>query len=153
MTGQLKFSPLAIHDVDRLLEMMTDYYAFDHIPFDPEAARRAVRQLLADPGLGRAWLIESAGGAIGYVFLTFGYILEFGGKDAFVDELYLIPAFRSRGIGGQALTFVETEARKLGIRALRLEVSRDNLQALELYRKRGFAVHDRYLMTKVLSDS
>ena len=139
-------------EIDILVEFMRQYYLFDHIPFDERTARIAVSELVQDPRLGRAWLIKADGSPVGYVFLAFGFILEFGGRDAFVDELYLAPEFRGRGIGELALAFVEKEARLLGLRALRLEVSKGNLRAIGLYHKAGFEAHDRLLMTKVLNE-
>jgi len=36
--------------------------------------------------MGRVWLIQYQGQVIGYVILTLGYSLEYGGRDAFIDE-------------------------------------------------------------------
>ena len=145
------FVPVHASEIPLLVSFMEEYYRFDHIPFDEGKARAAAVELVNDPGLGRAWFIRVEDRPIGYVFLAFGFILEFGGRDAFVDELYLSPEFRGKGIGARALAFVEKEAKLLGLRALRLEVSTDNLQALGLYRKAGFEAHERFLMTKLLT--
>jgi ribosomal protein S18 acetylase RimI-like enzyme len=67
-----------------------------------------------------------------------------------VDDLYLVPAQRGRGLGRAALERVEAAARELGVRALHLEVERENESARELYRRRGFRDNDRLLMTKML---
>ncbi len=37
------------------------------------------------------------GTAAGYAALTFGFSLEVGGRDAFIDELFLIEAARGKG--------------------------------------------------------
>jgi GNAT superfamily N-acetyltransferase len=83
--------------------------------------------------------------------LTFGYSLEFHGRDAFVDELYLQEGARGRGTGRQALEFLAGVCSDLGVRALHLEVVRGNEAAQRLYRGFGFEDHDRYLMTKWVS--
>ena len=80
-----------------------------------------------------------------------GYSIEYGGRDAFIDEVYIRAAYRGQGIGRQAMMFAETQCRALGVRALHLEVARDNTNAHALYRKVGFVDHDRYLMTKHIS--
>ena len=49
------------------------------------------------------------------------------------------------------MAFAETQCRAVGVRALHLEVERDNTNARALYRKVGFVDHDRYLMTKRIS--
>ncbi len=52
-------------------------------------ARGALEVLVGDETLGRVWVICAAGAAIGYVVLTLGYSLEYGGRDACIDELYV----------------------------------------------------------------
>jgi ribosomal protein S18 acetylase RimI-like enzyme len=87
---------------------------------------------------------------VGYVVLTLGFSFEYRGRDAFLDELYLEEKSRGRGIGRKAMEFAEGMARELGVNAVHLEVSRDNDAGLELYRRAGYADHDRCLMTKWL---
>src|SRR2546426_9801736 len=80
--------------------------------------------------------------------LTLGYSLEYRGRDAFVDELFVDENRRRQGIGRKAMQFLERACRDLEVRALHLEVERPNVGAQVLYRKFGFVDHDRYLMTK-----
>jgi ribosomal protein S18 acetylase RimI-like enzyme len=87
---------------------------------------------------------------VGYAVLLFGYSLEYRGRDAFVDDVYLAPARRGRGLGRTVLEQVESAARELGVRALHLEVERENAAAQALYRRRGFRDTERLLMTKIL---
>jgi ribosomal protein S18 acetylase RimI-like enzyme len=135
-------------DADLLVELMRAFYEFDHIPFDERDGRAALMQLISDERLGRVYLIRSGKETVGYFVLTFGFSLEFKGRDAFVDELFLREEFRGRGIGRRALAFAEDQCRGAGVRALHLEVERANTNAQGLYRRAGFKDHDRYLMTK-----
>jgi ribosomal protein S18 acetylase RimI-like enzyme len=135
-------------DAEELLPLMRGLYEHESLPLDERAARDALERLLADERLGGVWLVKSGDETLGYLVLTFGYSLEFRGRDAFLDELYLRPEARGRGAGRKALEFVEGVCRALGVRALHLEVERANTGAQALYRKYGFLDHDRYLMTK-----
>ena len=137
-------------DLDILLELMREYYEFDRLPFQEFKARRAMSALIRDSSLGRVWLIRLGADAIGYTVLTLGHSMEYGGRDAFIDELFLRPHHRGRGWGKKTMEFVEKEASSLGVHALHLEVTRDNATAQALYRRLGFADHDRYLMTKLI---
>jgi ribosomal protein S18 acetylase RimI-like enzyme len=138
-------------DIPILIRLMQEYYAHDHIAFDEAASLSALRDLLAQQDLGRVWLVHLNGSPIGYAVLTFGYSLEFHGRDAFIDELYIQEPYRGRGIGTQTLRFVESAARSLGIRAIHLEVERDNEQAQRFYESVGFTARDRFfLMSKPL---
>jgi GNAT superfamily N-acetyltransferase len=135
-------------DVDILVPLLREFYAYDHIAFDERAARAALQQILGDARLGRVYLIGAGGETVGYFVLTFGFSLEFKGRDAFVDELFLRAEFRGRGCGKRALAFAAEVCRAEGIGALHLEVERGNTSAQEVYRRAGFKDHDRYLLTK-----
>jgi len=142
-----------VDDVDLVLDLMQGLYASEHILFDPERARRALLELLADSSLGRVYLIQADGKAIGYAVLTLGYSLEFAGRYALLDELFIREDFRGRGAGRQILAHLEPDCRTLGLQALRLEVERKNRGARELYTRLGFETHDRDLMTLWLPEA
>lgn len=137
--------------LDTLIDFMRAYYAFDGIPFDPVKQRSALSGLMANPQHGRAWLIEYDGQIVGYMAVCFGYSLEFGGRDAFVDELYLLPHMRGKGIGAEAMRVMLETCRTNGIQAVHLEVSPENEAALASYRKAGFERRPFTLMSKDLS--
>jgi len=120
------------------------------IEFDDKAARQSLQLLLAEPHLGRAWLIVDSGAAVGYVVLTVSFSFEYRGRDAFIDELYIEPTHRRRGLGRAAMAFAEESAKELGVNAIHLEVDHGNDPAMELYKRIGYADHGRYLMTKWL---
>ena len=145
------FKPATPDDVEALIVMMRDLYAHDGLaPLDEGVARRALLGVIGDDTLGRVFLILLANEVAGYAVLTFGYSLEFHGRDAFVDEIYLRAEYRGLGIGKRALEFLTGVCAENGVSALHLEVERSNTQAQAVYRNFGFEDHDRYLMTKWL---
>jgi ribosomal protein S18 acetylase RimI-like enzyme len=151
VTAEPLFCLAAESDTATLLEFMRAYYAFDGHGFDEEKARAALTSLLRDPDLGRAWLILDGEAAAGYVVIAFGYSLEWLGRDAFVDEFYLLPEYRGRGWGRKAMAFVEEAARSLNVRALHLEVVRRNTTALKVYRRLGFKDRESTFLSKWIS--
>jgi ribosomal protein S18 acetylase RimI-like enzyme len=153
MSDNPQFRLAVESDVDQLLELMREYYAFDGHGFDPGKARAVLIGLLRDLNLGRAWIILEADrldgdAAVGYVVLCFGYSLEWLGRDAFVDEFYLREAYRGRGWGRATMDFLEEAARGAGVSALHLEVVRENDSALKLYKKMGFHEHESTFLSK-----
>jgi GNAT superfamily N-acetyltransferase len=136
-------------DINLLLNFMQQFYAIDQYAFDEQIARAVLKTLIEDPSLGRLWVISKNAEAIGYIAVTFGYSLEFHGRDAMIDEMFLTATHRNQGIGTKTLQFVFEQCRHLGIHALHLEVEHTNEAGQALYRKMGFDPHDqRYLMTK-----
>lgn len=135
-------------DSEVLLQFMREYYGFDGHAFDEKLARIALLGFLREPQYGRAWFVLDGDAPVGYIVLTFGYSLEYLGRDAFVDEFYLRETHRGRGWGRRTLEFVEREARAQEVRALHLEVVRKNRAASAFYRHAGFVDHDHHLMSK-----
>ncbi len=137
-------------DTQTLLELMREFYAHEQLPFDEPIAQTGLEKIWADHSVGGVWLIYDGVAAVGYVVLTFAYSLEFHGRTAIIDELFIKSGYRGRGIGKRALQLMEEVCRSMSIAALHLEVGRENTKAQSLYRKAGFQDHDRYLMTKWL---
>jgi GNAT superfamily N-acetyltransferase len=135
-------------DTAALLQFMRAYYAFDGHGFDEEKARVALSALLGDGNLGRVWLVLDGKAPVGYVVIAFSYSLEWLGRDAFVDEFYLIEQYRGRGWGRATMAFVEEAARSLDVRALHLEVVRQNAAALQVYRKLGYKDRESTFLSK-----
>ena len=61
---------------------------------------------------------------------------EFDAPDrlaAFLDDFYVRPVHRGRGVGSAAIALLLEQARQLGVRAVHLEVGRDNAAAQAVY--------------------
>ena len=138
-------------DLDQLLPLMAALYAEDgSVPFTAAQHRRAAEQLLATPGSGKIVVVEANHALVGYAVVTWGFSFEYGGFDAFLDEMYVAVNYRGQGLAQKMLAAVEDACHEKGVQALHLEVERANLNAQRLYRKAGFVDHDRYLFTKSL---
>ncbi len=136
---------------DILLAMAEAMGEEDMHPLDDEGVA-AVRALAAGDPHARAWLLraEAQGPVIGYLVLTLGFSIEYGGRDGFIDEIYVAPEARGQGLGRAALEFAEAQARNLGVLALHLEVNHGNKKAQDLYQAEGFFPSGRLLMSKRL---
>jgi GNAT superfamily N-acetyltransferase len=150
---QIELSDAVLSDLDLLVGFVRELYAHEEIVFDEGRIRGALSGLIGDPSLGGAYLIKRDGRAIGYLILTYGYSIEFGGRDAFVDELFVGESDRGHGAGTVALNFIRNLCALHGIRAVHLEVDNRNDRANSLYRRLGFFDHERHLMTLRPGDS
>ena len=59
-----------------------------------------------------------------------------------LDKLYVHQDYQRQGYGGRMLAHVEEEARRRGLSAVRLNVSKHNLKSIAAYRKSAYAVVD-----------
>ena len=141
-------------DVDSLLLLMRHMQNDDPWAeiFQESWVRRNLAELLADPRYGLIYLARENDIPIAYLVICFDFSLEYRGKGAWIDELFVEPAHRGQGIGTRFLDLAETASREHGTQTLHLEVNHGN-RAIELYRRRAFVDHHRYLMTKWLSSS
>jgi ribosomal protein S18 acetylase RimI-like enzyme len=131
-----------------LRELMREFYVHEGLAFDEARTLGAFRTLAADPHLGRVWIFRVGAEAVGYLAVTVCFSLEFAGRYALVDELYVREAHRGRGIGARALETAAEACRELDVSALRLEVDVWNTRARDLYRRLGFALQERHMMSR-----
>ena len=132
-----------------LLGLARDFHAEDGHPLT-ERGEAALLQAARGHPLARVWLIREQDRVVGYTVLCLGFGIEYGGPDAFVDDLYLVPAARGRGTGAAVLALLEREARALGLAALFLVVDPENRRARRTYDRAGFEGSHWLLMAKRL---
>lgn len=136
-------------DAAELLRLAREFHIEDGSPLDA-AGEATIAHVCAGEPLAPAYMLECAEGVAGFFILTLGYSVENGGMDGFIDDLYLIPRLRGRGLGRQAVQLAIAAARENGIRALLLEVEAHNARAYALYGKMGFADTRRRLLRQVI---
>jgi GNAT superfamily N-acetyltransferase len=134
-----------------LVGLMTEFYAEAGFPLDPDPARRAFARLLGDRALGRIWIAEDAGTPVGYLVLTFGFSMEFGAPRGFVDDFFVRPAARGRGLGEAMLAAVREHCLGEGIAALLVETGLEGHPARRLYHRAGFVDSGRALLSQALA--
>ena len=139
-------------DLATLLPLVRAFHDHEELTMSEAERESTLRRLLADGTWGRIWLIVDGAEAVGYIAICVGYSIEFRGNDAFVDEFYLRPDARGRGLGSMALKHIRDEAKALGIRALHLEVARDNTRARKLYAGASFEAREGYMLMTCLLD-
>jgi ribosomal protein S18 acetylase RimI-like enzyme len=137
-------------DVPRLLEMMGAFNLLEQVPWDEAKGAPVLRRLLGDPSLGSVRVVEREGQVVGYFVLTWGFDLEWGGRDSFLTEIYLEPLARGQGLGTRMMALIEDEARANGAAAVHLMVRPENEPAVRLYERAGYRSPPRTLLSKAL---
>ncbi|WP_445712791.1 GNAT family N-acetyltransferase [Flavobacterium sp.] len=140
------FKPLEIANIEIITQMMQDFYAIDNYPINVEKSKKLFQEFITNENLGKSWLIFSENEIVGYIILTFIFSFEYGGKIAFIDELFIKENARGKGIGKEAIQFIQGEVSKLSLKLLYLEVETHNENAQKLYLAHDFKLHNRKLM-------
>lgn len=146
----MEFQRAGLLELPEVLALMREFYPLERLTLDEALAKKALLWVLENPERGAIFLLRAESETAGYIALTAGVSLEFGGPFLLLDELYLRPPYRGRGLGIRMLDFVEAYARQTDRHALRLEVHDDNTRAKDLYLKHGFIDDHRWIYTKLL---
>ena len=138
-------------DLPKLLPLVASFHESQGFATTADHQHEAIAPLLEGSPHGAVWLIGPRRAPVGYVVVSFGWSVEFGGMDAVVDELFIRNAVRKRGMGGEALDSLAKALKDGGIRALHLEARKDNETLLKFYARARFQARDGYvLMSRIL---
>ncbi len=144
--------PARAEDVPALTALIGRYWETEGIPgFDPPRLRALLERLLAEPQLGSAWVTCSGAERIGYLLGVYVYSFEHQGLMAEIDELFVLPEARSRGIGAALLQAAEAGFRAAGCTRVQLQLARANGSARRFYHREGYAERSHFdLLDKAL---
>ena len=128
-------------DFDTVLSMMLVFYASDALLVHPsqEVLRKTLTDALADTPYLEAFGFEENGVLAGYGMVAMSYSTEAGGRCAWIEDIYIEPAYRGKGFGTRFLAFVK-ERYEGQVARTRLEAEPENERAMAVYRKAGFEI-------------
>ncbi|MEZ4302832.1 MAG: GNAT family N-acetyltransferase [Polyangiaceae bacterium] len=135
--SSLEVRPAQKTDVPALAALMVEFYGESSFPLRPEAAARAFTHLIDSPDRGQVWLLVAGGAPAGFVVLTVSFSMEYGALRGFIDDFFITPAHRNKGLGKLALAAVKHACDSRDVRALLVEVAPDNGVAQRVYRGAG----------------
>jgi GNAT superfamily N-acetyltransferase len=132
----LSIRPATENDMPALQEMIHEFAKFEKLPAVVTAADLVRDGFGANPKF-RALFAEWDGRLAGYAFF-FGYYSTFEGQAAiFLEDIYVRPEFRGKGIGKALMARVAGIARQENCFGMRWEVLDWNLPAIDFYRNMG----------------
>ena len=140
--------PMEERDRAAVLAMMRAFYASPAVLTDgsDEIFENDVSACLGgDPNLS-GFVYEENGELLGYAMTARSFSTEFGKPCVWLEDLFVAPAARGRGVGRALLSFVL--AKHPGA-VFRLEAERENEKAVRLYEGVGFAELPYYEMIKI----
>ena len=126
-------------DYRELEKMIRALYTEDDYgqPMSSDKIARTVAELQKHPEKGTIFIFENKHGIVGYAITVFFWSNEFGGNIAEIDELYVKPELRNKGIGTRFLDY-SAHSHAENVVGLQLEVTPSNERALGYYTRYGF---------------
>ena len=133
-------------DIPQLLALVRRYWDFEGIAgFEALRIELVLQELLAPPGMrGAVWVAVQAGQLHGYLIVVLVMSVEHQGLMGEIDEFFVLPEARSRGIGAQLLAQAESALAARGCVRLQLQLHKTNQAARDFYARRGYAPRADY---------
>ncbi|THD73464.1 GNAT family N-acetyltransferase [Thalassobius vesicularis] len=125
-------------DAERLLALIAADRAERGLAPDPQGIAAALTPLLEGSPHGVAYLIGPQRAPIGHIVIGFGWSVDAGGLVGTVDQLFIRPGVRGRGIGQEVLSALPKALAAAGLTALTGEVAQDDT------RTRAFLARARF---------
>ena len=118
-------------DLPRVMGLMARFHEEMGLPYDDAHREAAAAPLLDGSPLGAVWLIGPARAPLGYVMIGFGWSVPRAGMVGTLEEVFIRPSVRRRGIGTETLHAIAVSLRDAGLRALTVSLppEQDALQS------------------------
>ena len=131
--GVRRADPADAETIGRLLHDFNTEY--DYFTPGPPAIAERVRELLAS---GNITVLVGGEGPYGLAVLRFRPSIWTKGLDCYLEELYVVPERRGRGLGRALMEAAIDTARASGATHMDLGTSEDDVAARNLYESLGF---------------
>ena len=151
MDEPVAIAALRTSDVDVAVELLAAQLAEHDIATPAERLRDVVQTVVTDARHGFILLASADDRAIGIGYAAAHLSAEHGGVIGWLEELYVIPTWRGRGVGSLLLTELVSRAQQLQWRGLELEVVAGHERAAALYLRHDFVPTARARYTRLFS--
>ena len=103
-----------------------------------ESLSAVLERVVADEQRGFLLLARAEGRVVGVAYVATILSVEHVGAAAWLEELYVAPGWRQRGVGSALVDAVLERARAAGMVAIDLEIDAGHSSAASLYERSGF---------------
>ena len=138
-------------EIAAMLPLAAQYYQEDELAFDAARFQRALATALAQDR-GSAWWLYVADERVGYALMMDGWSIEFGGLVTTLDEIFVLPAWRGKGLASQAIMALRDQFAARGGVSMSMETTPDNFSAQKLYQRLGFKDTERPVFRVVFKE-
>ena len=133
-----------------LIDALADYEKLD--PPDNSAKRRLIHDMTSERPRFDAYLAEIDGGAVGYSFVFETYSSFLAMPTLYLEDLFVLPAFRSRKVGYTLFTAMVAEAYKRGCGRMEWSVLDWNKLAIDFYDGLGASHMKQWLLYRLVRE-
>jgi GNAT superfamily N-acetyltransferase len=149
----LSIRPATLDDAALLSSMIHELAEFEHLGHEASVSEETIaRDAFGPKPKFRAVIAQWDGEPVGYA-IFFDFYSSFQGRSGlFLDDIFVRPAFRKRGVGRALLAHVAAIAWNEKYFCMRWEVLDWNVPAIEFYRKLGAEFLDEWKSVVLIGD-
>lgn len=131
-----KFVP---EDREDYIRFSTEFYNSSAVdkPVPREHFEQGFDEMMRSDVYVQGYMLVCDGNNVGYCVTMKTYSVEAGGITIWIDEVFVLEEYRSKGLGRELFKYIEENGDKK-LRRIRLEVELENGRAISLYKKMGF---------------
>lgn len=131
-----KFVP---EDREDYIRFSTEFYNSSAVdkPVPREHFEQGFDEMMRSDVYVQGYMLVCDGNNVGYCVTMKTYSVEAGGITIWIDELFVLEEYRSKGLGRELFKYIEENGDKK-LRRIQLEVELENGRAISLYKKMGF---------------
>jgi len=111
----------------------------EDLPLDATTVTSGVNAVFASPSRGEYYVAEDKGEVVASLLITYEWSDWRNTNVWWFQSVYVIPAYRRKGIFRMMYSHVKSEAERLGIAGLRLYVESNNDPARKTYEAMGMS--------------
>jgi GNAT superfamily N-acetyltransferase len=136
-------SPATRRDCPKCATLLVEQLREHDIHVSAQVLCRVLERVVADEQRGFVHLARAESLVVGVAYVATILSVEHAGPAAWLEELYVTPAWRQRGVGSALVAAVLERARAGGMMAIDLEIDAGHRRAASLYKRSGFHRLDR----------
>ena len=134
----IRIRPATPDDIATILRFVQDLAAFEREPDAVEATEAMLGEALFGPQpAGEAVIAEEAGAPVGFALFFHNFSTWKGRRGLYLEDLYVTPVARGRGVGGALLRYLAGIAVERNCARFEWAVLDWNADAIAVYRRMG----------------
>jgi GNAT superfamily N-acetyltransferase len=133
----VEIRPAREDEIEEMLPLIRAYCEFYETEPNDDGLRHMFRTLINEPSQGAVFIARDGGSAVGFASLDWKWSSLKAARVGFLEDLFVDPAVRGKGIADALIEACAGRCRELGMRALLWETQPDNRRAQQVYNRTG----------------
>ena len=152
--SDLRIEPATARDVSLILSLIKGLAEYERLADEAVATEAGLRESLFGPQARAEVAIAYTGEeAVGFAVWFHSYSTFLGCAGLYLEDLFVVPQWRGRGIGRQLLAYVARVAVARGCGRMEWSVLNWNEPAIRFYRRMGARAMDEWTVYRLTGEA